>query len=148
MSMSFFNVLRNFFSFYRKLNPTNDCCVWLLSSSYGPSYFFAFSFVYIEEKCIHKISNEDTFIHIFNQKIFFRSQQSATNKLEEEEEEEEEWVVDKRKRRGRRRYSFGHIEKEDDKIIICHTEAINTKVNYLSIFVVVISEVNNLHQCI
>ncbi len=121
--------------FYRELNPTNDCCVWLTSSSYGPSYFFAFSFVYIENKRIRKISNEDTFIHIFNQKISFRCRQSTTKKLGEGGG-------------GWRKYSSGHIEKEDDKIIRCHIEAISKKVNYLSIFVVVISEVNNLHQYI
>ncbi len=43
MSMSFFFFLflscENCFV-YRQLNPTNDCCVWLTSSSFGPSYFF------------------------------------------------------------------------------------------------------------
>ncbi len=100
------------FLFCRELNPTNDCCVWLTSSSYGPSYFFAFSFVYIENKRIRKISNEDTFIHIFDQKISCRCRQSATKMLGEEGG-------------GWRKYSSGHIEKKTTKIIRCHIEAIS-----------------------
>ena len=89
--MSFFDVfsLWIFFFFYRKLNPTNDCCVWLTSSSYGPSYFFAFTFVYIENKRARKISKEDTFIHIFDQKISFRCRLSEKKNKEEEAEEED-----------------------------------------------------------
>lgn len=134
------SLLRFFFFFFarRQLNPTNDCCVWLTSSPCADLPFsLPLSFVYIEHKRTRKISKEDTFIYIWSKDFV---SMSTIGK---------EWGGEER---GGRRYSSGHTKKKTSKssdVILKRLIRERTRWSvYLSIFVLVISEVNNLSSSI